>query len=121
MLTLGDDCLFVMNKRRFLPLITVLTLLAVPQNGAAQYYKDIFVDSGIHLSDYDDFPVARMLGLSWERFTAGEYPDHLSLRDTVTQRSLYEGSPIDENGIWLYPAVKRSQLRPSIRATGKSS
>ena len=78
-----------------------LAFSPVPASG--QYYKDIFVDAGIHMSDYHDFPVARLLGLSWERFTAGEYPDHLTLRDTITQRALYEGSELDENGVLLYP------------------
>ena len=86
---------------RFLLAGSLLAALALPASG--QYYKDLFVDAGIHLSNYDDMPAARLLGLSWERFTAGEYPDSLSMRDTVLQRSLYEGSPLDENGIWLYP------------------
>ena len=91
-------------KSHFRIILTALLLTAgIQQTASAQYYKDIFVDAGIHMSDYDDFPVARMLGLSWERFTAGEYPDHLTHRDTVIQHQLYEGSELDENGIWLYP------------------
>lgn len=84
--------------KKVLLLAVAVAALSLAPRASAQYYKDVFVDAGIHLSDYDDFPVARLLGLSWERFTAGEYPDHLTLRDTVTQRALYEGSPIDENG-----------------------
>lgn len=91
--------------KKALPLgFCFLFLLAFyPFPASGQYYKDIFVDAGIHMSDYHDFPVARLLGLSWERFTAGEYPDHLTLRDTITQRALYEGSELDENGVLLYP------------------
>ena len=92
-----------MRKAALVSLLFVSILTLCKQSSYAQYYKDIFVDAGIHLSDYDEFPVARLLGLSWERFTAGEYPDHLTLRDTVIQKDLYEGSPLDENGIWLYP------------------
>ena len=92
-----------MKRLLFLCPLAVILLFATLKPAAAQYYKDVFVDAGIHLSDYHDFPVARLLGLSWERFTAGEYPDLLTLQDTVIQRALYEGSPLDENGVWLYP------------------
>ena len=68
------------------------------------YYKDVFMDSGIHLENRKDLPVTRFLGLSMETFVAASYyPCELTMADTLRQNELMCGNPLDENGILLYP------------------
>lgn len=74
------------------------------QKNGSGYYKDVFMDSGIHLEGRRDLPVTRFLGLSMETFVAASYyPCELTIRDTTRQNELMCGSPLDENGILLYP------------------
>lgn len=68
------------------------------------YYKDVFMDSGIHMIDRADLPATRFLGLSMETFIAAPYyPSELTIMDTIIQKELMCGNPWDENGILLYP------------------
>ena len=68
------------------------------------YYKDVFMDSGIHMVDREDLPAVRFLGLSMETFKAAPYyPSELTITDTIIQTELMCGNPLDENGILLYP------------------
>ena len=68
------------------------------------YYKDVFMDSGIHLENRVDLPATRFLGLSMEKFVAASYyPCKLTMTDTLLQKELICGNPWDENGILLYP------------------
>ena len=68
------------------------------------YYKDVFMDSGIHLENRTNLPVTRFLGLSMETFVAASYyPCELTMADTLRQNELMCGNPLDENGILLYP------------------
>ena len=77
------------------------------QDNAKGYYKDIFMDSGIMLTSRTDLPVTEMLGLSMEAFVSTQHepspPQHFTAVDTLRQRELVTGSPMDENGILLYP------------------
>jgi glutamine amidotransferase-like uncharacterized protein len=66
------------------------------------YYKDIFMDGGIGLNAYPDLPAADFLNLTLEQYTSSERTKLISI-DTVLQTALLVGSPIDENGILLYP------------------
>ena len=100
-----------MKNSRFLLLVGVLFLVTSAfsctqkkNNNSCGYYKDIFMDSGIHLEDRADLPVTRFLGLSMESFIAAcYYPCKLTIRDTILQTELICGNPLDENGILLYP------------------
>ena len=93
---------------RFKFLLSVIFLMpyfvsaqSVGKNG---FYKDVFMDSGIHLEDRRDLPATRFLGLSMETFVAAcYYPSKLTIKDTIRQKELICGSPLDENGILLYP------------------
>lgn len=68
------------------------------------YYKDVFMDSGIHMIDRADLPATRFLGLSMETFIAAPYyPSELTIMDTIIQKELMCGNPWDDNGILLYP------------------
>ena len=68
------------------------------------YYKDVFMDSGIHMIDRADLPATRFLGLSMETFIAAPYyPSELTIMDTIIQKELICGNPWDDNGILLYP------------------
>ena len=68
------------------------------------YYKDVFMDSGIHMIDRSDLPATRFLGLSMETFIAAPYyPSELTIMDTIIQKELMCGNPWDDNGILLYP------------------
>ncbi|MBR3065998.1 MAG: hypothetical protein IKG90_10210 [Bacteroidales bacterium] len=66
------------------------------------YYKDIFMDGGIGLNAYPDLPAADFLNLTLEQYTSSERTKLISI-DTMLQTALLVGSPIDENGILLYP------------------
>ncbi|MBQ6300722.1 MAG: hypothetical protein IJK79_10180 [Bacteroidales bacterium] len=88
-----------------LALTSILLCLAGPlsaQTGSEGYYKDIFMDSGIRLTSKSDLPVARYLDLKMERFISAVTKE-LTAVDTVLQYATIVGSPIDENGILLYP------------------
>jgi len=77
---------------------------AEAQNKYSGYYKDLFMDSGISLNTYPDLPAAQYLGLSMERFcTAKENGIWGNETDNVMQKNVFSGSPIDENGVLLYP------------------
>jgi len=96
--------------KKILLLMSVLSaggLLAHAQDNAKGYYKDIFMDSGIMLNSRTDLPVTEVLGLSMEAFVSTPHsstvPYKFSPSDTLRQRALVTGSPMDENGILLYP------------------
>lgn len=95
-------------KRLLLAALTcILTLAASAQGPSRGYYKDIFMDSGIMLTSRTDLPVTEVLGLSMEAFVSTQHapsaPHPFTATDTLRQRELVSGSPMDENGILLYP------------------
>ena len=96
-------------KRTLLPAAVLLAaaFAAGAQNNAKGYYKDIFMDSGIMLTSRTDLPVTDLLGLSMEAFVSTQHassaPHPFTSADTLRQRELIAGSPMDENGILLYP------------------
>ena len=84
--------------------ILTSTFSCTQKKDSCGYYKDVFMDSGIHLEGRRDLPAARFLGLSMESFVAAcYYPCKLTMRDTLRQNELMCGYPSDENGILLYP------------------
>ena len=93
-------------------IIILLLVLAWPfqaqgQDNTKGYYKDVFMDSGIMLNSRTDLPVTEMLGLSMEAFVSTPHSSTAKYKftrtDTLRQRELIAGSPMDENGILLYP------------------
>ena len=96
-------------KKTLLPAAVLLAaaLAAGAQNNARGYYKDIFMDSGIMLTSRTDLPVTDLLGLSMEAFVSTKHVSSgtqpFTPMDTLRQRELITGSPMDENGILLYP------------------
>lgn len=98
-----------MKTSRFLLLIGTLFLVASSfsykqKKNSCGYYKDVFMDSGIHMIDRSDLPATRFLGLSMETFIAAPYyPSELTIMDTIIQKELMCGNPWDDNGILLYP------------------
>ena len=98
-----------MKTSRFLFLIGALFLVASSfsnkqKKNSCGYYKDVFMDSGIHMIDRADLPATRFLGLSMETFIAAPYyPSELTIMDTIIQKELMCGNPWDDNGILLYP------------------
>ena len=98
-----------MRSSRFLLFVGALFLIAstlscTQQKSSCGYYKDVFMDSGIHLENRTNLPVTRFLGLSMETFVAASYyPCELTMADTLRQNDLMCGNSLDENGILLYP------------------
>ena len=98
-----------MKTSRFLLLIGALFMVASSfsykqKKNSCGYYKDVFMDSGIHMIDRSDLPATRFLGLSMETFIAAPYyPSELTIMDTIIQKELMCGNPWDDNGILLYP------------------
>lgn len=98
-----------MKTSRFLLLIGALFMVASSfsykqKKNSCGYYKDVFMDSGIHMIDRADLPATRFLGLSMETFIAAPYyPSELTIMDTIIQKELMCGNPWDDNGILLYP------------------
>ena len=96
-----------MQKILLTAFAAALCLAAGAQDNTRGYYKDIFMDSGIMLTSRTDLPVTRLLGLSMEAFVSTKHsytePYKFTPIDTLRQRELISGSPIDENGILLYP------------------
>ena len=97
-----------MKSRSFFFLLALtLSLLGMvwplrAQTGSEGYYKDVFMDSGIRLTSKSDLPVTRYLDLTMERFISAVTKE-LTAVDTVLQYATFAGSPIDENGVLLYP------------------
>lgn len=90
-------------KRIALWAFFALTVLTVAQpEAAAQYYKDIWMDSGIGVSSRKDLPAARYLGLEIEALVTAPTKE-LSYIDTLVQNEVLLGNPLDENGLLLYP------------------
>ena len=84
--------------------IAAIALFAAQDICNAQYYKDLFQDSGINLTSREDLPAARFLGLSYETYYSAKHsPMAITVKDTIEQTALMVGSTIDENGILLYP------------------
>ena len=96
-----------MKRIVIIGLATLLSYTAGAQDHTRGYYKDIFMDSGIMLNSRTDLPVTELLGLSMEAFVSTKHasspPQHFTLADTLRQKELITGSPMDENGILLYP------------------
>lgn len=97
-----------MRKFFFLTaLLAVLPASLGAQNPARGYYKDVFMDSGIMLTSRTTLPVTNLLGLSMEAFVSTKHsytdPYRFTQADTLIQTALFSGSPVDENGILLYP------------------
>lgn len=98
-----------MNRHLLLAAATTcaLALGARAQNIPDGYYKDIFMDSGIMLTSRTTLPSADALGLSMEAFVSTRHSYTQKYRftptDTIRQRELIAGCPMDENGILLYP------------------
>ena len=96
-----------MKKLLLIAFTTTLCLAASAQDNTRGYYKDIFMDSGIMLNSRTDLPVTDLLGLTMEAFVSTKHasspPQHFTRTDTLRQRELITGSPMDENGILLYP------------------
>ncbi len=96
-------------KKTLFPAAVLLAAVftAGAQDNARGYYKDIFMDSGIMLTSRTDLPVTDLLGLSMEAFVSTKHvssgPQPFTPMDTLRQRELITGSPMDENGILLYP------------------
>lgn len=98
-----------MKSSKLLLLVGALFLVTstfsyAQKKNSCGYYKDVFMDSGIHLEDRKDLPATRFLDLSMEKFVAAcYYPCKLTMKDTLLQKELICGNPWDENGILLYP------------------
>ena len=91
-------------KKLFCLALTALTLVAAQDICKAQYYKDLFQDSGINLTSRQDLPAARFLGLSYETYYSAKHsPMAITVKDTIEQTAIMVGSTIDENGVLLYP------------------
>ena len=64
------------------------------------FYKDVFMDGGVHLSARTTLPVTDYLGLSLEYLITS---DDDSSEDVAAQRKVISTSPDDINGRLLYP------------------
>ena len=92
-------------KKLFFPLF-VAAMLFPCVNAAAQnndgYYKDVFMDGGLHLSSRKDLPSTRALGLSLEILRTAKDKE-ATIMDTLSQNHAFIGSENDTNGWLLYP------------------
>lgn len=99
-------------KINFLKAVAAVAALAMAmgtetsaQTGKTGYYKDIFMDSGIMMNKREDLPAARFLNLTMERICTQENMDTnaVTAYDRQRQAEKFVGSPVDENGVLLYP------------------
>lgn len=63
------------------------------------FYKDLFMDAGLHLSQYSNMPIVSYLGLQYEYYMESSESDASLAR----QRAIFSGSSVDLNGHLLYP------------------
>ncbi len=63
------------------------------------FYKDLFMDAGLHLSQYSNMPIVSYLGISYEYYMESSETDASLAR----QRAIFSGSSVDLNGHLLYP------------------
>ena len=76
------------------------------QDNTKGYYKDLFIDGGISLTSRNDLPAARYMNLAMESFICSPQDtekNKYNYTDSLLQLQVFGGSPIDENGILLYP------------------
>ena len=66
------------------------------------YYKDVFMDGGIHLTSRHYLPATRFVGLSIDYFASAS-KNKLSKQDTILQTNIFCGYEKDVNGWLLYP------------------
>jgi len=92
-------------KRTIRLAAAALALIAAQDLCHAQYFKDIFQDSGINLTSRQDLPAARYLGLSIETYYSATHkaPSQLTMKDTIEQTAKMVHSDADDNGCLLYP------------------
>ncbi|MBQ0081479.1 MAG: hypothetical protein KBS95_08045 [Alistipes sp.] len=79
-----------------------------PQYNRSQgFYKDVFMDSGLALTSRRTLPACRALGLSMEYFvsasTSKKAKNPANEVDTLLQKMIMVGNPLDYNGVLLYP------------------
>lgn len=70
--------------------------------GSRDFYKDVFMDSGIALTSRRHLPATRFLGMSLEYFASAS-KSKLTERDTLLQNQIFCGDENDTNGWLLYP------------------
>ena len=63
------------------------------------FYKDLFMDAGLHLSQYSNMPIVSYLNLQYEYYMESSESDASLAR----QRAIFSGSSVDLNGHLLYP------------------
>ena len=75
------------------------------QSRKSGYYKDLFMDGGIGLNEYDDLPAAKFLNLTMERISTFENGDTTAATayEHMLMSNAFIGSEIDCNGSLLYP------------------
>ncbi len=66
------------------------------------FYKDVFMNGGIHLTSRRDLPATRYLGLSIEYFASAP-TKKMTKVDTTLQTNIFCGYEEDTNGWLLYP------------------
>lgn len=97
-----------------MPNVNVVKNAETYKEVARGYYKDLFMDGGIHLTSRTSLPAAAKLGWEMEYFASNAHgsgdddegkpnPGKLTAQDTLIQRQLIQGYSDDENGILLYP------------------
>lgn len=64
------------------------------------FFKDVFMDGGVHLSSKTSLPVTDYLGLSLEYFISSSDNNDA---DLAAQREVFSSAPYDFNGRLLYP------------------
>lgn len=96
-----------MKRISIAALLFLLSGSAALAGGPEGYYKDVFMDSGIHLTSRVRLPASERLGLRMEKFVSASHKKEdgtaMTQIDTALQKMILCGSPIDENGILLYP------------------
>ena len=91
-------------NRLFRAAAVILAALSMQDVCSAQFYKDVFQDSGINITSRKDLPAVRMLGLTMETYySANHNPMELSAKDTLEQTAKMVTSDLDYNGCLLYP------------------
>ena len=85
--------------------LALLTITLQGQSRKSGYYKDLFMDGGIGLNEYDDLPAAKFLNLTMERICTYEDGDTTAATayEHMLMSNIFIGSEIDCNGSLLYP------------------
>ncbi len=97
MRTILEKAMTISSRYRLSMMLMICLMMFLGQGAYAEvegFYKDLFMDGGVHLTSRTTLPAADTMGLSWE---------YLATESVPYQNGVLIGDEDDSNGRLLYP------------------